>query len=169
MATLTIPAKFKVVTEGYYEDYLAFLSANCCQKCEQVADLTRNHETNLWVCSDCNAELAAAIEAEAEAAELAEAAATMPAGREFVAGAGCQNCGAGGRLFEISETLESFMVCDACAGEFEPAAAPAIARKLPAGVVRRCCNCAAPARYDSIYCGDACRRAFLTFDYSEVA
>jgi uncharacterized protein with PIN domain len=129
MATLTIPAKFEKVTEAYYDDYLAFLSANCCQKCEQIADLERAHDTDdvLWVCSDCQAEIDAA-EVAAAAAELA---ATMPAGREFMQGDGCANCGASGRLFDISETFESFMVCDECAGEFEPAAAPAIARKVP--------------------------------------
>jgi len=169
MATLTVPTKFNNLTEADYDDYVCFLAANVCEECSTVSDLVRNHESNKWVCSDCDAAITAAYELRAEAAELAEAAATMPAGREFMAGAGCQNCGAGGRLYEISETLESFKVCDECAGEFEPAAAPAVARKLPAGVVRRCCNCSAPARYDSIYCSDRCKRAFLTFDYSEVA
>ena len=151
--------------ETQYEEYLAFRAVNTCTHCECVStDLRRDNTTRAWVCEDCAAELDAA--AEAEAAELA---ATMPNGREFMQGEGCMNCGASGRLFEISEELESFLVCDYCAGEFAPAAAPAIARKLPAGAVRRCCNCSAPARYDSIYCGEACRRAFLTFDYSEVA
>jgi len=124
MATLTIPAKFEKVTEAYYDDYLAFLSANCCQECNEVADLSRNHESNLWVCSDCDAAITAAYELRAEAAELAAA------GREFMQGDGCENCGASGRLFDMGDDSASFLVCDECAAEV--AAAPAIARKAPA-------------------------------------
>jgi len=132
MATLTIPTKFNNMTEADYDDYVCFLAANCCQKCDKVEDLRRNHETHMWVCEACDAEIVAAIEAEMDAAELAELGSVMPAGREFMQGAGCANCGASGRLFDISETFESFLVCDDCAGEFAPAAAPAIARKAPA-------------------------------------
>jgi hypothetical protein len=128
MATLTVPTKFNNMTEADYDDYVCFLAANCCEECSTVSDLVRNHESNQWVCSECNAAISAAYELRAEAAELAEL--TAAAGREFMQGDGCQNCGASGRLFDMGDAAAPFLVCDDCAGEI--AAAPAIARKAPA-------------------------------------
>jgi len=123
MNTLTVPAKFKHMTESDYDDYLGFLAANCCELCNEVADLSRAHDTNgvVWACAECNAEIDAA---ELAAAELEAAEISAAAGRALLQVDGCQNCGASGRTFEMGETAaDSWRVCEVCAEDYRPAPA----------------------------------------------